>query len=283
MMGWVSLHRSEETMVLMKEYPQAFLLLCQIALRAKRKDCRITKLKARQARIGDWREAGITSEKAYRTAKGILESSGLVTFQASNQGTLATLADSSVFTLAQAEREATSAENVAPPVTPPQAIPQPSQGGHEGTPAADGGRPENEPVATNKNERRKRKESISLPQTGESERASDDPIPWERKIYEAYPRKVGKAAGLIAILRALRSRPPEFLLERTQRFAKAISWQEPRFIPHPATWFSQERFDDDPAEWEDPESRPAAGVGDGNADDCSPKTVTIGGRTYTMP
>jgi len=63
MMGWVLLHRSDETLVLMKEYPQAFLLLCQIALLAKRKDCRITKLKARQARIGDWREAGITSEK----------------------------------------------------------------------------------------------------------------------------------------------------------------------------------------------------------------------------
>jgi len=258
MIGWISLHRSDETLVLMKTHPQAFLLLCQIALRAKRKDCRISKLKARQAWIGDWKEAGITSEKAYRLAKETLESCGLATFQASNKGTLATLADASVFTLMMAERDST--ENEDNPTT-----------GKGRTPDGQG--------ATNKKERMKREESISLPQTGEGERASDDPIPWERKIYEAYPRKVGKAAGLKAIRISLRSRPPEFLLERTQHFAKAISWQEPRFIPHPATWFGQDRFDDDPAEWENPESRPAGG----NANADSAKTVTVGGRTYTMP
>ena len=257
MIGWISLHRSDETLVLMKTHPQAFLLLCQIALRAKRKDCRISKLKARQAWIGDWKEAGITSEKAYRLAKETLESCGLATFQASNKGTLATLADASVFTLIGAERGST---------------------GNEDNETAGKGRTQDGQGATNKKERRKRKESISLPQTGEGERESDDSIPWERKIYEAYPRKVGKAAGLKAIRMALRSRTPEFLLERTQRFAEAISWQEPRYIPHPATWFSQERFDDDPADWEDPESRAAAG----NANGSSAKTVTMGGRTFIL-
>ena len=71
-------------------------------------------------------------------------------------------------------------------------------------------------------------------------------------IYQEYPRKVKKPAGIKAIKNALKTHPAEFLLERVKTYASAIGWQERRFIPHPATWFNEMRWEDDPAEWEQP-------------------------------
>jgi hypothetical protein len=68
-------------------------------------------------------------------------------------------------------------------------------------------------------------------------------------IYQAYPLKVKKPRALAAINKAMAQYDPEFLLERTQSYAAAISWQERRFIPHPATWFTDQQFNDDPETW----------------------------------
>ena len=76
-------------------------------------------------------------------------------------------------------------------------------------------------------------------------------------IYDAYPRKVGKTVALNAIRKALGliSKRPElpdpvgWLQERVQAYAESRAGEEPRFTPHPATWFNSGRFDDDPAEW----------------------------------
>ncbi len=69
------------------------------------------------------------------------------------------------------------------------------------------------------------------------------------EIYEAYPRKVAKPEALRAIQKAIsRGTSPNFLLERVILFGKTTDL-EARFIPHPATWFNQERFNDDPATW----------------------------------
>lgn len=78
--------------------------------------------------------------------------------------------------------------------------------------------------------------------------------PSERdSIYLAYPRKVGKGKALKEIGKALdRGHSLELLAQRTKEFAAATAaWpkEERQFIPHPATWFSQDRFLDDPAEW----------------------------------
>jgi hypothetical protein len=70
----------------------------------------------------------------------------------------------------------------------------------------------------------------------------------EEQIYSAYPKKVGKPAALRAIRRALRKHSFEFLLERTQLFAKTCN-SPADFIPHPSTWFNQQRFNDDPVTW----------------------------------
>lgn len=68
-------------------------------------------------------------------------------------------------------------------------------------------------------------------------------------IYLAYPRKVGKPKALSAIRKALNKIPPLVLIEKTRAFAACQKGADPQFIPHPATWFNQERFNDDPATW----------------------------------
>ena len=73
------------------------------------------------------------------------------------------------------------------------------------------------------------------------------------EIYAIYPRKVGRPAALKAITKALKKHPVDYLLDRTSAYSAAVRrWPEDakQFIPHPATWFNQERFDDDPSTWE---------------------------------
>ena len=71
-------------------------------------------------------------------------------------------------------------------------------------------------------------------------------------IYQLYPRKVSKPDAITAIIKSLKTHSADFLREKVTAYASAITWQESRFIPHPATWFNKERFNDDPKEWEQP-------------------------------
>lgn len=72
--------------------------------------------------------------------------------------------------------------------------------------------------------------------------------PPEEQIYAEYPLKVGRPDALRAIRRALKAHPFPFLMERTQAYAKFRNGDK-AFMPHPATWFNQERFNDDPSTW----------------------------------
>ena len=68
-------------------------------------------------------------------------------------------------------------------------------------------------------------------------------------IYKLYPRKVGKPGALKAIKAALRKESAEFLALQTKKFAASpYVATKPEFIPHPATWFNQERYNDE-ADW----------------------------------
>lgn len=73
-------------------------------------------------------------------------------------------------------------------------------------------------------------------------------------IYDAYPRKVGKRAALIAIEKALnRIEGPgqvEYLLRVTFEFGRSPAGNAESFTPHPATWFNRSSYNDDPKEWE---------------------------------
>lgn len=81
-------------------------------------------------------------------------------------------------------------------------------------------------------------------------------------IYKSYPRLVGKRRALGEIERALKriasgesgpDPPPDdpvaWLRQRTQAYAKARKGEPKKFTPHPSTWYSQDRFDDNDNEW----------------------------------
>lgn len=81
------------------------------------------------------------------------------------------------------------------------------------------------------------------------EDVEEDVEEWSERIWEAYPRKVGKPDGLNEIKKALKIFPRDMLLERTQAFAKVRPDKTDRFTPKPSTWFHQHRFNDDPSTW----------------------------------
>jgi hypothetical protein len=68
-------------------------------------------------------------------------------------------------------------------------------------------------------------------------------------IYKFYPRKVGKPAAIKAIKRALMRFSYELVLEKTKAYATARAGEDQQFTPHPATWFNQQRFNDDSSTW----------------------------------
>jgi len=65
-------------------------------------------------------------------------------------------------------------------------------------------------------------------------------------IYSAYPRKVGRPAALKAIIRALDKVPYDELLKSVEAYAAEQAGKDPQYIPHPTTWFNQERWADVP-------------------------------------
>jgi uncharacterized protein YdaU (DUF1376 family) len=71
------------------------------------------------------------------------------------------------------------------------------------------------------------------------------------KIYEAYPRKVGRKAAIDKIAKALKNMDFEILMGKVNEYAASVKDKEIRFIPHPATWFYQERYKD-PIEKDEP-------------------------------
>jgi hypothetical protein len=80
-------------------------------------------------------------------------------------------------------------------------------------------------------------------------------------IYEAYPRKIGKAEAAKAIRKALSNlqtagrserEAQEYLFRRTQSYASSPAGKNGEFTPYPATWFNRGSFDDDEREWQSP-------------------------------
>lgn len=82
------------------------------------------------------------------------------------------------------------------------------------------------------------------------QKAKKDPknSPASLEIYEVYPIKKAKPAALKAIERALRTVPFHVLLERTKAYASTRNG-DLSYVPNPATWFNQERYNDDPSTW----------------------------------
>lgn len=74
-----------------------------------------------------------------------------------------------------------------------------------------------------------------------------DVTPASEEIYKAYPRKVSRPQAMISIQRAIKKHGYEHVLKRTKDFAEA--WENSgkplAFVPYPATFFNQERYEDD--------------------------------------
>jgi hypothetical protein len=103
MKSWLCYYRTSEADELQARHPNAFLLLCQIARRARLTHCPVTGLQVGQALLGDYRQAGIQTERKYRTAKNTLKKRGFSTFKKTNKGTIATLLEQGVFSLSPVE------------------------------------------------------------------------------------------------------------------------------------------------------------------------------------
>lgn len=105
--NFVGLHRGEEADFLQRNHPAAFLLLCLIARRARytEEPCPMTGLRYGEALIGDWKEAGLTSEKSYRCAKIRLNEGQLCAFRrariGARRGTVATLLPQGIFSISK--------------------------------------------------------------------------------------------------------------------------------------------------------------------------------------
>lgn len=98
--GFLQQSRDQKVDELMKFSPAAFLLVTQIARRARRDSSGLNphSLAVGEALIGDCKSIGLTDQK-YRTAKKHLEKCKIATFRATNKGTVATLCDSSIYNI----------------------------------------------------------------------------------------------------------------------------------------------------------------------------------------
>lgn len=77
-----------------------------------------------------------------------------------------------------------------------------------------------------------------------SSSSNNTPAELAGEIYEQYPRKIARAAGIKAIIKALNRVDSVTLREKTIAYAKSVKGKDPQYIPHPATWFNEERYSD---------------------------------------
>jgi hypothetical protein len=80
---------------------------------------------------------------------------------------------------------------------------------------------------------------------GESEGKAEGP----ELIYAEYPRKVARKDAIAAIRKAMVTVGFTDLLAKTRAYAQAVAGKDAQYIPHPATWFNRESYNDDPAQW----------------------------------
>lgn len=84
----------------------------------------------------------------------------------------------------------------------------------------------------------------SLPIFAGSSSIGDSSAEEAEKLYEAYPRKKARPVAIRAILSALKKAPFSELMAAVNKFARDSAGTQPKYIPHPATWFNQERWKD---------------------------------------
>lgn len=100
---------------------------------------------------------------------------------------------------------------------------------------------------------RRKKENSSTGNNGERDLWAE-----AENVYDLYPRKVGKKPAIQKIAAAIKQFGVEKVTDATKLFAAAwIGTTDLNFCPHPATWYGQHRFNDDPATWARAETKKA--------------------------
>jgi len=219
--------RSDEANELVANSTMALVLAYIIAIRAKQGESfSVNGLQPGEAMIGDHAKCGMTRQQ-YRTAVAQLSKWGFATFRTTNKGTIAKLSDTRLFdTINNMNNQQTT--SIQPSTNHQTTTKQPADSGQ----IASKSQADDEPVAV-AGGAVKTVEQVAV------------------EIYEAYPKKVAKAAGLRAIISALKNKKvePEILLQRVKDYAEAMVGKETKYIKHPATWFNAESWDDDQAMW----------------------------------
>ncbi len=74
------------------------------------------------------------------------------------------------------------------------------------------------------------------------------------KFWQAYPRKIAKGDARKAWTQTQKIRPElDFILRAIE--AQKETWENPKFIPYPATWLRAERWDDEVMQVHSPKSK----------------------------
>lgn len=208
--GFVALTRGDVVLELIRANSDAFLLLTQIAVRARWKEgFNAHGLGVGEAFIGDYKAIGLTRQK-YRTAQVFLAKHGFSTFKPTNKGTIAKVTDSRVFDI--------TLDNSNQQTNHQLTIKQPSA---------------NHQLTTNEDrvdrvDREDREDSF-------------------HQFWAAYPRKVGKADARKAFQKHQCSGLIEVILASIEEHKRSADWTKDRgdFIPHPTTFINGHRWEDD--------------------------------------
>ena len=64
-------------------------------------------------------------------------------------------------------------------------------------------------------------------------------------FYNYFPRKTAKGSARKAWVNAIAKTDPDVIISQAALFAASVEGKDKKFIPHPATWLNQERWDDE--------------------------------------
>lgn len=80
--------------------------------------------------------------------------------------------------------------------------------------------------------------------------------PFFVSFWDLYPRKVGKPKAALAFKNLMvDDQLLQTMLAALEKQKKSRQWQDPQYIPYPATWLNQRRWEDEVAEQDDTEQR----------------------------
>ncbi len=202
--------RSKENDELDSEMVASHLLRI-IAKRAKRTNDFSSKgLKIGEALIGDYRNYGMTMRQ-YRTAKMKLEKWKFATFRATNKGTIATLLDTYIYDINE--------NNIDNQQDNQETIKRQSRDNQE---------------TTNKKLRSK-----------ESEEVKNTDLKDFDQFWQVYPRRICKFNAKKAWVKIKEDKSIIIEAVKKQKEADMFKLNDPQFIPHPATWLNEKRWEEE--------------------------------------